>query len=821
MEQHLGAVITGQEELVKRPLLAKVLGSVVDVCLYTAVVLVPLFFIPLAPDVLEIGKQTLLAVLMSVALVAWLGQALSVRSFSLARSWLHLVVAVFILGYLGTSLASSDRYLSLAGNFGQMQWAFATVLAFAAFYLLMSNVVKETAKLYHFLLAFLASSTLVGLIGFLSLVGLHPFGWVGDFAAQQGFNTIGNINSFGVYMTIPLVLGASLMVLGCKDRACILGRKGSKSVAAKVLVWASIAVAFLVAVVIDFWVIWAAILFGTALIVAIPLVRSRRIDKPVQLIVPGLLVAVSVILILFRSPIDLNLPAEVSPSAAASWSIARQTLQDAPLFGSGPGTWINDYAMYRSPAVNLSQFWSVRFERGISTFLTLLATIGLIGMALWLMLLVSAVGKSALHLSRERDGDAWQAYLTVFTGWATVAFISFIYNYNVSHHFVFWFLLALLASLVGRGSFTWDMRKSAVNSAIVSLLFILLCVGSVSVLWLSGQRMVAEARFVGSVQMYNEGQPIKDAITKLESAITLNGNVDTYYRNLSQAYLIYASQEMQVEPDEERTKRVNDAISSAVTVAQKATEISPRNVNNWANLALVLQSISSFSRGADEKAMEMYQEAMKREPNNPTFMNEIGKLHLLRSDAYRTLLESTDEAVKQDAEASVKLELDLAAEALNQSIAMKADYAPAHYNLGLVYERQDRVQDAIVKLEQVLSVEQQNVGVAFQLSILYYRNNEKDKSRIMLEQIVSMDPTYSNARWYLASLYEEEGKIDEAIDQVQRVADLNPGEETVTKRLDALMQMRDAKLNPSPVPLPEPVPEPIANPPGQEEVTTP
>ncbi|MFH1078166.1 MAG: tetratricopeptide repeat protein [Patescibacteria group bacterium] len=821
MEHHLGAVVTGQEELVKRPLLANVLGKVVDTCLYLAVILVPLFFIPLTQDVLEIGKQTLLAVLMSVALVAWLGQALSERSFSIARSWLHLVVAVFVLGYLGTSFASSDRYLSFAGNFGQMQWAFATILSFAVFYLLASNVVKSAGKLYHLLLAFLASSTLVGILGFLYLVGLHPLAWAGAFATEKGFNTIGNINSFGVYMVVPLVLGASLMVLGCKDRTCVLGRKGTPSVVANVLVWASMAVAFLVAVVIDFWVIWAAILFGTALIVAIPLLRTRRIDKPISLIVPGVLVAVSVVLLFFHSPINLKLPAEVSPSAVASWNIARQTLQDAPLFGSGPGTWINDYAKYRSPAVNLSQFWSIRFERGLSTVLTLLATIGLVGMALWLMLLVSAVGKSVSHLVNEKDGDAWQAYLTVFVGWATVAFIAFFYNYNVAHHFTFWFLLALLASLVGRGAITWDMRKSVVNSAIVSLLFILLCVGSVSVLWLSGQRMVAEARFVGAVKLYQEGKPIQDAVVKLESTIKLNGYVDTYYRNISQAYLILASQEMQGQADEARTKRVNDAVSAAVSTAQKATTVSPTNVNNWANLALVLQSIASFSRGADEKAIEIYQEAMKREPNNPTYQNEIGKLHLLRSDAYRTLLESTDEAAKKDAEMNVKLELEKAAEALNQSIAMKPDYAPAHYNLGLVYERQDRVLDAITKLEQVLSVEQQNVGVAFQLSILYYRNSEKDKSRTMLEQIVTMDPTYANARWYLASLYEEEGKLDEAISQVEHVADLNPGVEAVTTRLDALKQAREQKLNPPPAPLPEPVPEAVANPPGQGEVTNP
>lgn len=821
MEQHLGAAVTGQKDLIQRPKLARILGWIVDGCLYAAVVLVPLFFLPFSPDVLELNKQTLLIVLTSIAALAWVGQAVSLRTFALARSWLHLVVAVFAIGSLVAALFSTDRYLSLVGNFGQMQWPFASILALSVFYLITANVVKGTTKLYHLILAFLASSTLVGILGFLQLVGVHPFWWAGDFAKAAGFNTIGTINSFGVYLTVPLILAASLTVLGCRDRACILGKKGTKSVSAKVLVWAALAVPLIAAIAIDYWVIWASILFGTALLVVIPVVRSRRIDHSMKLIVPGALLVISIVLLIFRAPLNLNLPSEVSPSPAASWSIARQTLQDHPLFGSGPGTWIYDYAKYRSVAVNLSQFWTVRFERGISAFLTLLASVGLVGMALWLILILSAVIKSAGHLALERNDDAWQAYLTVFTGWATVTFTAFFYNYNVAHQFVFWFLLALLAALTCRGALTWDMKSSVVNSAIVSLLFLFLCVAVVSVLWLSGQRLVAEAKFMNAVTEYRAGKPIQNSIDALQSAVSLNRWNDTYERNISQAYLIRASRELAAQADPDRTKKANASVVAAVDSAKHTTEISPGNVNNWANFALVLQSIASFTKGADERAIAMYQEALAREPNNPEFTNEIGKLHLLRSDAYRVQLQSSDEALKKEAEQQIKAELDLAAEALNRSISVKPDYAPAHYNLGLVYERQGRVQDAITKLEQVLMADTKNIGVAFQLSILYYRNNEKDKSRMVLEQIIAMDPAYSNARWYLASLYEEEGKYDDAIAQIEKVKELNPDVAEVDARLLALQKLRDEKRKPSPTPLPEPVKEEITNPSGQNEVKKP
>ena len=820
METTLDTINRTPDRIQESPKLAAWLGRVVDACLYLSVVLVPLFFLPFTLDVLELNKQTLLAVVCGIGVIAWLGQGMASRTISLSRSWLHLVVIAFTLGYVFTVIFSQDWYLSLVGNFGQMQWAMTSILSFVVFYFLIANTVKGTTKLYHLLLAFLVSATLVGFLGFIQMLGAYPLGIFGDFAKAKTFNTIGTINSLGVFMTLPLILAASLTVLGCKDAACVLGKEGNKSVAAKALVWASLAVSLLVAVAVDYWVVWATILFGTLLLVAIPMLRSRRIGHPIKLIVPSVLVVISVCLLLFRTPINLNLPSEVSPSGSASWAIARETLQHMPLVGSGPGTWIFDYAKYRQAGVNLSQFWTIRFERGLSTFLTLPAMIGLIGMALWLILLVSAIVQSASHLVLERSDDAWQAYLTVFTTWATCVFIALFYNYNFTHHFAFWFFLALLAALVSRGSFVWDARKSATTSSVLSVVFLLACVVMISGIWLSGQRLVADAKYARAVNGFRGGSSIQGSIDELEAATSLNKWNDAYYRNLSQAYLIRASQELQNATGDDRAKKVNASVSTAVDRARQATEISPANVDNYANFALVLQAIASFTRGADERAIDMYNEAIKREPNNPAFMTEIGKLHILRSDAYRSLLQSTDAAVKKDAEANVGAELDKAAEALNQAIQAKPDYAPAHYSLGLVYERQGRVKDAITKLEQVLSVDNKNVGVAFQLGILYYRDNQKDKSQNIFEQLVAFDPTYSNARWYLSALYEEKGRYDDAIAQVNEVKKLNPDNKLVDERLTYLEGLKKTNAAPKTNPLIPPVTERVESPNGQNPVQT-
>jgi len=288
---------------------------------------------------------------------------------------------------------------------------------------------------------------------------------------------------------------------------------------------------------------------------------------------------------------------------------------------------------------------------------------------------------------------------------------------------------------------------------------------------------------------------------------------DVYERNLSQAYLVKVGGIMQNEPTEELVSQVNTLVSMSVDAAQKAIEINPSNVDNYANLATVYQAIASFTRGSDEFAIRNYEEALALEPNNPVFMNEIGKLYVLRSDAYRTLLSSPDAAAKTQAEESIRMELDKASDWFNKAITTKPDYAAAHFNLGLVYEREGRLDDSIRKFEEVLRGNPQDIGVAFQLAILYYRNGNKEASQSMFEQIVQEEPSHANARWFLSSIYEEQGRYDLALDQIEEVQRTNPENTDVAARMEQLESKKAGNDVPNePVPLPEPLEEGISSP---------
>jgi tetratricopeptide (TPR) repeat protein len=799
------------------PKLSKLLGNAIDACVMGLAMLMPVWFLPFTLDILELNKQTLLVLLVMVALICWVAKSLLDRSFSLTRSWLHLVVLFFLLGYLVTSLFSLDPYISFVGNIGQMQWAFTTVAAFAVMYFIIVNRFRSTGRVYDALLWFLLGSVIAGLYGLLQILGVHPLGaW--DNLAARNFNTVGTVNALATFLVIPTVIATALSVVGCTERGCYLGRRDKLSLFWKIVMFSALGIGLVAAIIVDFWPVWAALIFGMVVITGLRFLHSGKVTHTLSTAIPVVIASISVLFLIISTPIPLEIPGEVSPSAGHTWQIAKQTLRDAPLFGSGPGTWLYDYAKYRSVGVNLSQFWTIRFERGLTAFLTMLAMLGLVGTTLWLLLIVSGIVKSAAHLVRRREHEDWLAYLVVFTGWITTAFLAFLYNYNMAHHFAFWFLLALLGVLVEQGSYSWDQRSRGWVTGALSSILILFAVGAVSVMWLMGQRLVADAQYSSAVKAFERGDDISLSVKHLQSAMALNPLNDVYPRNLAQAHLVKVGRIIEQEPTEELINEVNANVASAVDAARKASEINPANVDNAANLAVVYQAISSFTRGADEFAIRNYEDALKLEPNNPVFMNEIGKLHVLRSDAYRTLVNASDPAANKEALESVNAELGKAEEWFNRAITTKPDYAAAIFNLGLVYERQGRLSESVGKFEEVLRLNPQDMGVAFQLAILYRQDGNRDAARDLFEQIIQAEPNYANAHWFLSGIYEEEGRLDDAIRETEAVMKTNPDNADVLKRLHDLREKKQGVQETAPAPMTEPLEEDIQSPEEQNPI---
>ena len=781
------------------PRLGRFLGWLVDGCIAVILLLVPLAVSSWSIEPIDTPKQMILVSVSLIALVAWLGQALCQQRLVVHRAWVHLVLLLSLVGYGVSCFVSLDRYTSFVGRAGQMQWSFSTISALAILYILVSTSSKSVEKVTRWISMILVSSAFVGIISLIQFFGFHPFGMLGSFTTAPGFTFVGTLNALAAYQAVALMLSVGMIMYG---------RRGQTPLA--ILSWVALVVSLVSISIINFWSVWIAVLIGLLVLVLPLFLRRELIQRPFQLVLPICIMVVSIGFLVFPTPIRMNLSSEVLPSFQASIDIARQELQVHPFFGSGPGTWVFDYSKYRSSAVNLTPYWAVRFEQGFSSALTALATMGLVGYTLWVLFCISMLFRAGIRVTRVEIHDEWNLSLMLFSTVATLSVLFCLMNATLSVFVLAAVLFGCSVAIVEKREIIWDTRHSVGRGAALSLIFLMTFVGSVSVFWLVIQRAVAEAQAAHAMTGFTSSRPLSEVIGPLESSMKLNPWSDLVSRNLAQAYMLKAAQVLKLPPGADRDAKLNDVIAAALSASSRAVQLSPVNVENWGSSAFILQSLSSASQGADDQAIKMFTEALAREPNNPVFYTEIGKLHVLRADAKQQLMQSKDADVKKDAQTQVVMELDKAAQSLNQAIQAKSDYAAAHYTLALVYERQGRGKDAIQKLEQVLKIEPNNVGVGFELAILYYRDNQKERSLNLFEQIVGLQPLYANARWYLASLYEENGRYDDAITQLKAIQTVNTQDTSaITERIDQLIQDRTRAKAPKAQPLPEPITEVI------------
>ena len=557
------------------------LGRFLDGCLYAAVVLVPLFFLPLNQEALEINKQTLLIVLAGLCLAAWLGQGLAARRFTLGRQGLFIALGVFVLGYLVAALVSNDRYLSLVGNSGKTVWSFATVAALAALALVISHRANSLTRVYNLLFAFFLSSLLAAVFGLCQMFGWHllPFGS----ASEAAFTTVGSTYGLAMFVVAPLVMASALALHGCRHKVCWLGHDSYLGKAARVLVWLTGVTSLALLVLVDLQSTWILLFLGIFLLLLISYWRSRQLGKPRYLVVPTALLVICLVFFFIKTPIKPGLPSEITPSFRASWNIAQQTLRAYPWFGSGPGTFIYDYALFRVPMVNQSPFWTVRFDRGYSSAVTLLATLGVIGLLLWLGLIIYVSILSWPQLTTEKRDDAWYALITVFVGFAATVLVAGVYNYNLAHHFTFWFLLGLLGALTLKRSWTIEPERQPAAWGGLTVAVTVAVIGILVAGGFAGQRWLADYQAARAAE--TSASSPGAALPLIEKAQSLNPYADEYARSLSQNHLVRAL--ALVRNRSTSTQEIVGELSAAVDAGRRAVSQNPAEVDNWANLALV------------------------------------------------------------------------------------------------------------------------------------------------------------------------------------------------------------------------------------------
>lgn len=764
-----------------------------------ALLLLPLAYLPGLVDGMELPKQTLLVVTTVVATLAWLGKMLVTRKLEIRSSIVHLLVVVYLAVYALASWFSQSRYASLVGASGQEKTGLATVFCFALLYFVGANVMRDAKDVRRSAIWLLLGGFLALLASFLQALGVHLL--PGSSGAGSAFNTVGTTNAVGAYAAALMVLAMGLFLMPA--------REGKLALARSILMIALLALGAIYIAALNFWAIWLMVILGSAALVTYGMVKADRAMRVTMLAVPMAAIVIGILLIFVRFPVSLGMPAEVMPSIGASWTIAREALTRASLFGTGPGTFLYDYTQFRSAELNATAFWNVPFDRSASRLLTILATTGILGFAAFLVLVVFLAVRTKMKLWRGHD--EWLTTLAVFAGWFALLVGKAVYSSNMTLEFAFWMMTAMLVALEWRSWSEAKFESSPRAALMLSFMFIVAVIFSVAGLYLQGQRLVAESRYSrGVTAQLNAPEDVDKAVQDLLRASQLDSRSDLYFRTLSQALAVQANIEANkagANPTTEQAQRITLLAANAVNAGKRATDLNPMNVQNWASLAGMYRDLGGAVPGAIEAAQQAYTKAMELDPNSPVYGTELAKIHLgLAQQAAGSAGKDASDDEKAASKKAVEENHAKAKELLEKAIALKQDYAPAHYWTAVLLEREGKVNEALAKLESVRNYNPRDLGVGFQLAILYYQAGQKDKAVSELERLVGLNPEYANARWYLAAMYEEKGELDKAIAQIEAVLsiDVNKGNADVQKRLNDLKAKKSGGGAPADAGLPAP-----------------
>lgn len=791
----------GSHSASRRPNLPALYNRLSKWCIYLSFFLIPLFFLPFSLDVLEVSKQSLFVLLSFVGLMALIGYMLTSKKFVLRKGWLNILPLLLIISVLISTVVSGGGFMSWVGEASQEYTSFLSLLSYCVFFYLVANAGSDTQTQRSIVFAIIASCFFAFLAGFLQLLGVQtlPF----EFASSQAFNTIGTVNSLGVFASVYLVLASALWIASYQSNG-LLVMNGKKGIAEKIMLFSASLLSLAILIVLDYWVLWALCLFGLLVLFALALVRATEFKQTNKFTLPMSVFVVSLLLLFVATPVRLGFPTEIMPSFGATFSIAKNSLSDtSALFGSGPGTFSYDYAKYRSQDLNATQFWSVKFDRGNSHALTMIATLGVVWFILWMILVLSLVFSAMSRLIRERSHEEWRSTFVFFCAFAVLILSKFLYSSNFVLEFLFWGIAGVLASQVLVKVKQVEFNESPRLALGFSFVYVLFAVAIVSILFMTGQRYVGEVAFASAVRLDRASGELEVITSQLVTAVRNNRYNDVYYRNFAQAMLLRVGKEISgVDPSaitQEKSQLIQALVADSMNASKRATELAPNNVSNWVVRGAIAREVMPILSDAGGLAIEAFTKASELEPSNPAHLVDLARVYISQSEVERALMQSKDEEIKAQAQTKRDELLFSAQSALEKAIVLKADYAPAHYQLSLVYDSQGKTKDAIVKMESVKQYNPFDVGVAFQLGVLYLREDDLNNAKSEFERAIELLPDYSNARWFLAAVLEKQGDLAGALEQVKKVSELNPDNQTVLQKLAQLELGESSVLIPEPV----------------------
>jgi tetratricopeptide (TPR) repeat protein len=723
--------------------------------------LIPVFLIPTLWATVAQSKVLLVTIFILVALISWLIGIILHRKILFSVDPILIAAIVIPIAYTLSAIFTKAPYSSFVSGDAIVGTVASTLMLLGV--AIIGAVTAEDRK-----------SAFTSTIALLISGGVVVLFHIGRLFWPDQLNLFGSLTGntssiVGSWHDLSIFVGALLIItLGLIETS--ITQNKIASILLKILALAS----FALLIVINFADIWftfagACVLFGLARIL-----RSyRREAKLVRSLRSALLwfslAIVSLVLALNATFVYSHLPAplqisqvEVRPSWQGTFAAGQELYQGgkALIFGTGPNTFDQQWALFKPQEVNATNFWNAEFQSGIGVIPTALVTVGVAGTLGWLLLALALLWAGYKSIRDENEG---RLRVILFVTCAFMLVFHIIYVPSIGISLIMFLLLGILAGLNAN---SW--RSGALNltgPSVTAFVLILFMVCSTIGFTVMESRSVVSTLFTArAADMYRRTNDLGPTSAMVAQAIAIDSQNDIAQRAAVEVGLLQLANLASTATDDEASQtQLKNALSSTIAHGLAAVSIDNSNYQNWLALAGLYQSLAGQGiQGAYEQAEAAWQRAASTTPGNPLPPLQLGQIAFVQGN------------------------YPAAKEHFTRAITLKPDLALPYYLRSQILAGEASWEAAVTDAANAAQLANQDPLGWYNLGVILYAAGDVNNAGASLEKAVSLQNNYSNALFALAVIYEKVGAHESAIAAAQKVVDLNPSNEQAVKVLENL-----------------------------------
>ena len=453
-------------------------------------------------------------------------------------------------------------------------------------------------------------------------------------------------------------------------------------------------------------------------------------------------VGVTLASVVFALPKSGAMPFTAELSWPMSLRVLREALSAHPFFGIGAGQWSVWVERFRLPEMNLGGLHALTFETASSWYGTFLAEWGVFAGAMLLAVCIYAI-------VNVRHEDRWMVFF------ASVSLFAL--------PLPGWMVLIAFACLGFATMESRDLSERRQQGMKIGIGVISLVVSVLFVGWM--QRARAEYALVqGNAQ---------------QAARIFPWGADYRYGALQSRVADFSLQTFTPETETLRQK----AMASMVEEARTITERWPHESSMWLARGWAYFALMNTVQGADQFAIQAFQEGMRRAPMHPGFPTGIARVYAWRAEA---LPKEVGEKNVEQVNAYQREQQRLSAQWWQRALTVKPDDEGIASALAIQAAKAGDFTTAlpIVRALYERQPSQSNRRLDYASALAFI--GERSEAITLALQVSTGDRLYNTSRKLIAEWCEAEKRYSEALSALKQL----PAEEralpSIRKRIDAL-----------------------------------